>query len=218
MIKKSITLNTKINKMTMEDINYIKKNPKEFSKILTNNNKFIEKIAQIYHKGGPLHEDLIQIGQIALWRALNEYDDKKKATLSTFAYVVIKNDMLLELQWDYRKNGQNIPIEKFQRRYENGGGFSEHHVNGEYYEDLFQKHYASPYLTNFESYVVDKIITDDYRDRLDDLEQKVFECRVVKKMTLKETAKKCGIKYTTFKNIFYNNFRPKIKKFANTNL
>lgn len=49
-------------------------------------------------------DDIMQIGMIALWKAIEKYDENKKASLETFAVGCIRNGILRELQKQNTKN------------------------------------------------------------------------------------------------------------------
>lgn len=80
----------------------------------------LEMVKAIYNKYFSsyrwLRDDLIQEGNIALFKACQKFDASKGVKFATFAYKCIKNDMLLFLMQEtkYSKYSSSAAIDKFE--------------------------------------------------------------------------------------------------------
>ncbi len=51
-------------------------------------------------------DDLIQIGSIGLLKAIDSFDPDRKCRFSTYAYVLIRNELINEIMKEIRRHGQ----------------------------------------------------------------------------------------------------------------
>lgn len=89
-----------IENLTEETIQTLQNCEKTFTAFLKHNKGFIEKIARKYvHYTDDRYDDMFQIGCIALVKSLKKFDPSRNnaSTFSTFAWVVIDNDLKREM-------------------------------------------------------------------------------------------------------------------------
>lgn len=192
--------------------NLIIKNNDKFSKLLQTNKNFINKI--VYNKlkryvgdKREIFEDLFQIGSIALWRALQNYDPSKKkniANFSTYSYIVIKNDIVKYLEKDtkYSINQISLDNSSFKIYDENN--------NKEFNEAKLLMKYNNIYKSA-EEVVLEKLNLENLVSSLSNMDKIILEGKN-KKLTRKQIAKNVNMNFHTFKSYYYCVFLPKIEK------
>lgn len=107
----------KISEMTNERILEIKADPRKFNIFMNRNKGFLSQITLKFARKSDSHyDDMYQIACIGLFKALDTFDEKSKkaASLSTWAWKVIKNDLLQECQRINKKNAHEHSMEKWK--------------------------------------------------------------------------------------------------------
>lgn len=115
-------------------------------------------------------EDLQQIGSMALWKAIETYDEELCCSFFTHCYNVIRCDLINWLEKLQCKKRQDVYIE-----------------------------YDSTYSDNFENDVIGDMLTDEIRKHISSVEAEIFLDKHIGKLTNKEIANKYNISLSTVK-------------------
>lgn len=196
----------KIKNLTPDTIKRIQTNPKLFNIFLEENPGFIEKIILKFTRHDSADfDDYYQIGCVALWRALDKFNAERMgaSTFSTYAHHVIFNDALQEVKRFNSRSKAEVPIETLRAMYDG-------ELSNEYNEKLFEETSQIYMCRNFESIIVNKMLVHDKVKQFNELERKVFQYKIIDKLSLRETAEKIGINQHTLKQLFYKKI---VKKF-----
>lgn len=205
--------NLRINTVDSTTIKKLVKNHDLFKEFYKTNKFFIEKIVTNYiSRTHELFGDMCQVGAIAFLRACEKFDNKRKdaSSFSTFAWQVIKNDVLLEIKREQKRNSKNISLEDHMFEETKVRDLGEGNHRKEYSERKFLKSKESGWFHNFEDLMIKKIDIDKKINTLSATERLIYNYRTTQHMTLKQISKKMKINWHTFKVIYYN-LRNKIK-------
>lgn len=82
-------------------------------KIILENQGLVVRTATILANLHPMYsvEDLVQVGNLSLWKKLDKYDKSRNIKMSTFITMCIRNDMIKYLNKE-RKNYEIRPTKK----------------------------------------------------------------------------------------------------------
>lgn len=71
-------------------------------------------VYNVIHQHFPnfLNDDFIQVGRIALWKAITTFDENKGYAFSSYATKIIKNSIKTELGTKYRQNRKLISLDE----------------------------------------------------------------------------------------------------------
>jgi len=164
------TNNYKIKNMTQDKIIEIKADPRKFDLFIKQNKGFISEIALKFAKKHDDHfEDLYQIGCIALFKALDSFDPSR-ATLSTFAWGVIRNDLIQEIKRINKKRKFESSIELWAQ-VDNG---NKSYPTYEYHETHWKSMLP---IRQMEDSVLNKVMKDQCLEKFSDTERKIIELK-----------------------------------------
>ena len=197
----------KINKVDSQLIENMKKDHSLFNNMVENNAGFIHRIVRSFNiDDRDFREDLVQEGNIALWKAIGKYDTERtdKSSFSTFAYRVIYNDVLQAIKKRNKVNKKETSMEAFTRSYSNDGDEFK-----EYKENNWKKPYEYDHM---EDIVVEKVYREQLESCLSPVEKKIYKWRVEEGLSHKKAAEMCELNFHTYKLIFYTTFRTKMKE------
>jgi len=190
--------------ITEAHINLLKTDNRLFARFIKINDGFIHNIVKKFGLQDDDYDDFYSIGLESMYKAINKYNPEKKVTLSTFAFKCIINDMLQEVNRNNKKAKKEVSMEVFLKKSENSDTSE--------YTEIFFKNTA----VDFERDIVTKIMVNDFVNSLEVLHQKIFACRVEKKMKHNDIADKLGLNKHTYKYIWHYHVSPKVKKFSET--
>ena len=194
----------RFNSITEKDIQEIKKNPRNFSRLLNDNKDFINKIIHKVNKNKnedyEYFLDSFQEGSIGLWNAVETYSGKK-SSFSTYAYTCIKNAILQNVQSIDKKKNQEVSIEKFLKNLESD--------DSEYYENKFIDKKKDQYKE-----IDEKIDREILLSKMNNIDKIIYTSRI-SGLSLKETSKKTNMNWSTFKVYYYKVFLKKMKELMN---
>lgn len=200
----------KLNKITPIDAQRIKKSDREFSALLRQNSNFLRKLVWGYIKKNSLNnsdseifEDAYQEACLSLWsKALDKYNGSTK--FSTFAYKVIKNDILAFLQKRSSftsKRGDFISIEKLKTNKESQSG-------SEYFENSWKVDLKK---RCFEDSLIEKMDEENLKNNFSSIDLKIYELKS-RGWSGKNIAQALGMNFHTYKSHLYGSYIPKMKK------
>jgi len=205
-------------KKDVDAIQEIANSDRLLSQFLTQNEKFIHNIIhQIVSKlnmpkGLGLkktdenlldYETLQQVGRLSLYHAMKRYTGDKNATLSTFAYRVIANDIIRHIKKQLRIKFYEESLESFARGgLENGGG-------GDYNERHFMPLYPSSY--QFEDEILNRIVFEQHFEKFSDEQKLVYRLMALGK-TSQEIRQEIGLKRRQLRKIVERELPQKIEK------
>lgn len=198
-----------LKKITPAVIDKMKNNTRIFDQMTKTNEAFLYKIAQKFSpQGHHTLDDYVQIARIALWKAVQKYDITRKdaSGFSTFAWKVIYNDILQEVNKINKRGSAEISIESFTRKFDNDS-------TAEYAETFF-KGRSIDQCKNFEDSLLQNLTIQNFIQDMDELHKKIFDLRFIQKMKHKEIAEALNINFATYKVIFYKRVKPQINKLA----
>lgn len=183
----------KIQKITKEQISSAIKHNKDFTTLLQSNKGFIEKIILKYlPRNDQRFDELYWTGSFSLYKALKKFNPERTnaSTFSTFAYNVIKNDVLQEIMKTNKIKAKESSMELFRL----------HNDNDEetgYNESFFKvQHY------NFEERIVNNIARENIMNKFSDLERKIIYYKM-QKYTMQQIAKLLNKNFHTIKEIYF---------------
>lgn len=208
----------KLSKVTVEDANVIYNNNREFSKFIRENQNFINKIVHKYINKNKLNlndselfEDAKQEAVTSLWaKALPKYNGTNK--FSTFAYIVIKNDLMQFLQRKTKfekETGEMVSIESLKRNYTGEGN-----AGLEYQESQWK---IDPRKINFEELLVDKIQKENDVLKVSRTDYIIMELKK-RNFSREKIAQALGLNIHSYKTYYYNVFLNRCKSFVDKKL
>ena len=208
----------KLSKVTVEDAISIYNNNREFSKFVRENSNFINKIVHKYINKNRLNlndselfDDARQEALTSLWsKALPKYNGSNK--FSTFAYIVIKNDLMQFLQRKTKfekETGEMVSIENLKRSYTGEGN-----AGLEYQESQWK---IDPRKTNFEELLVDKIQVESDVLKVSRTDYIIMELKK-RNFSREKIAQALGLNIHSYKTYYYNVFLNRCKNFINKKL
>lgn len=150
-----------IENLTEETIQTLQNCEKTFSVFLKQNRGFIEKIARKYvHYNDDRYDDMFQIGCISLIKSLKKFDPARNnaSTFSTFAWIVIDNDLKREMfEFNMTETPKESIEERHHRRVFNNNAPDDPMY--EYREDRW--HYTYGKKISMETEIVNKITKEE---------------------------------------------------------
>ena len=198
----------KLSRVTVEDAIRLQKNEREFTKFINENSSFINKIVHkyVYKKNklnlndSELFEDAKQEALLSLWtKALPKYNGTNK--FSTFAYVVIKNDLIQFLQRKTKfekEKGEVLSIESLKRNFNNLEG-----GNSEYLESNWQ---IDPRKITFEESLIKKIQSETDVQKICRTDYIIIELKK-RNFSREKIAQALGLNIHSYKTYYYNVFK-----------
>lgn len=199
-----------LNKITTLDAQQILSSERTFSSFIRKNSNFLRKIVWSYLRKNNLNandsevfEDAYQEACLSLWsKALPKYNGSTK--FSTFAYRVIKNDVLAFLQKRSSfesHRGQNVSIENMRHKNQKDD------TAGEYRESLFK---INKNKKSFEDQVIDSIDERNKTKNFSSIDLKIYELRK-REWKRDDIAHALGMNVHTYKAHLYGSYFPKMK-------
>jgi RNA polymerase sigma factor (sigma-70 family) len=176
-----------------------------FKKLLESNKGYLEQIILKYvRRNDDMFDDLYQIACLSLHKALQKYDStrRNKSKFITFAWAVIKNDVLLEVL--HRNNinkHEGRSLESFRYREENSGLVDENWA-----VDFRELRWLNIPSYNMEDRIINNIARQQYLDKFSELEREIITLRL-QNMKIKDIARKVGKNVHLVKNIYYKAVR-----------
>lgn len=181
-------------KKDVDKIQAIAKNDRMFAQFLRLNENFVHNVvskvtaqtlAQLKKTDTNLDYDTLQqVGRLSLHHAMMRYTSDKSATLSTFAFKVISNDVKRHVNKQLKLRFNEESLESFSRG-ENGDSSSE------YDERHFQP--LVPRYGQFEDMILDRIIFEEHFSKFSEEQQQVYRLMALGK-TSQEIRKEVGLK------------------------
>jgi len=217
MIDKLNTKELMIRRLTPSMIKKLGKNDRLFQKFSEINKGFIDSavlrtIAR--NKQHPHYNDLFQAAWLGLYKSLTSKKfDHNRASFSTFATVVMQNEVRLELKrlnkqkhvLKDRKHGGykhlELPLASFTRSFED--------TSGEINESSFKDTAQMRRIRNFEEDIINEILLSERMTVFDDFEREIYQLHYVEGLTLREIAKRIDMNYYTLRMKFYKKIKPK---------
>jgi len=213
---------------TKEKAQEILNDERAYNELLKKNKKFFYRLAQTKLKNYPFDkqeilQDLVQEGMISFHKAITKFDpkDDNPTSLSTYAYTIIKNDLIKYLLKEVRKNGYyikdeegnkllkpNISIEEsiFKRRF----GHTNHKAVYEPDEELFFSNNREKYRST-EEYVIPKIYEEQVLSQLSSLDKTILKLKYQGKSG-RQIANEVNMNYHTYKRYLYVVLEKNLKK------
>lgn len=197
----------KLNSLTKKDCEDILKDEKKFTLLVNKNKNFLNKIVARYINKNYLNKndsdlsfDLMQEATLSLWKkALPKYTGETK--FSTFAYTVVKNDVLRYLQNKSKFEsiyGETISIEKFKGREDSDR-------SGDYYESKWI------YKKNDENDIIRKMDLENSYKKLSKIDKVIYAC-IYTGMRNDDIARMIGMNISTFMQYKKNVFKRRMKE------
>lgn len=188
---------------------------RNMSSFLKTNKGYLESIVCSFtnnkkYKGAMLYDydDLYQIACEYLIVAIQNYDDSRGASLSTYAQTVIWNGVCQAI-FKYNKLRDNeISFESLKPT------DSDSSEKGEYFETAMESYSSTTYLSEFEDAIVDKLAFYETIDKLAPLHKKICKLRL-EGYGLDMIAKKLNIKMSQLKTIYFRIFIHEFKDCRN---
>ena len=208
----------RLSKITVDQARFLHKNPREFQKFIKDNENFLRKLVHKYinknrlnQNDSELFEDAKQEALISLWsKALLKFNGSTK--FSTFAFTVIKNDLMQFLQKKVRfekETGETLSIEQLKRNYtgEDSGG-------SEYLENNWK---VDPRKTSFENDLIEKIQQDSSIKKISRTDYIILELKK-RNYSREKIASALGLNIHSFKTYYYKVFVERCSDFINKTL
>lgn len=200
-----------ISKMTRERIDEIKSDPRQFNMFIIQNKGFLNSLVLLFmKKDNPHYEDMFQEACIGLFKALDKFDPNKKktASLSTFAYGVIKNDLIQQIKKLNKTRAFESSIESWRRQ--NSGSPADPMF--EYSESHWQPLRRT---INVEDEVVDRVAREQHLNKFSDTERRIIILRQ-QGYKMKEIADILKKNLHSVRSIyFYASKKPEFQQWAN---
>lgn len=201
----------KLNNITTLDAQQILSSDRMFSSFVRKNSNFLRKIVWGYLRKNNLNandseifEDAYQEACLSLWsKALPKYNGSTK--FSTFAYRVIKNDVLAFLQKRSSfesHRGQNVSMENMKHKNQKDGD-----ISGEYRESLFKINKTKKSL---EDQVIESVDEEKKTKNFSSVDLKIYELRK-REWKRDDIAHALGMNVHTYKAHLYGSYFPKMK-------
>ena len=208
----------KLSKVTIEDAKLLYTNQREFSKFVKENENFLRKLVHKYinknrlnQNDSELFEDAKQEALFSLWsKALVKFNGSTK--FSTFAFTVIKNDLMQFLQKKTKfekETGETLSIENLKRNF-NGEG----NASLEYQENNWK---IDPRKINFENSLVEKIQQETDVKKISRTDYIILELKK-RNFSREKIAAALGLNIHTYKTYYYKIFHEKCTDFINKKL
>lgn len=201
----------KLSSITVDDAGTLLKDERKFSSFVRKNSNYINKIVHRYVGKNRLNgndsevfHDAYQEAVLSLWsKALPKYNGKTR--FSTFAYTVVKNDILRFLQDRTKfesKNGEVFSIfsPSMTRSFE--GTESQ-----EFKENIWK---VDPRKRSFEDSLIDEIMNEQNAKKLDRKDKIILELKK-RNYSRDDIAQALGMNIHSYKAYYYGSFQPKMK-------
>lgn len=177
-----------------------------FSKLIKENDLFIEKIIQYSRTANHFpdyleKEDIKQELYLSLLKGLKAYSGEKNTKFSTFMWIVFKNDLN-----QLKHKGMKVKIHEKKA--------SKINKIPEISDDLqiLDSISSKKGLDNkVETEIINKILLDSAYNDLDTLNQKIFDLKIKGKKS-KEIAQELNLNINTYKFIYRNSFLVQMRK------
>lgn len=189
---KNTTNTMRIQFITKEQLKKALKHNKTFEQLLQHNKGFIEKIVLKYvRRNNNDFESLYWVGASALHKAIKKFDPKREdaSKFSTFAYKVIQNDVLKEVESMNGVNKKETSIEMFKNNH--------NHEHSEYSES----HWHTRHVVNVEEQAINKVAREQYMQNFTDIERKILDLKA-EGYTMPEISQKLNKNFHTLKAVF----------------
>lgn len=198
----------KLNSITQEQAQEICKSDRKFTQFININSNFLRRMvhkqimqSRLNTNDSELFHDLFQEASLSLWKkALPNYNGSTK--FSTFAYTVIRNDLLQFLLNRTKFERCHGPVKSI----ENSLRMSQDSESFEYNE----KYWKKPHRLSFEDEILNRLHEESLTSKLSPLDQKVLELKK-KGFKKKAIAEKIGMNYHSYRSYHFYSFVPKIK-------
>lgn len=208
----------KLSKITVDDARYLHSNHREFAKFVRENENFLRKLIHKYinknrlnQNDSELFEDAKQEALTSLWsKALLKFNGSTK--FSTFAFTVIKNDLMQFLQKKVRfekETGETLSIENLKRNF-NGEG----NAGLEYQENNWK---IDPRKTTFETDLIEKIQLDSNVKKISRTDYIILELKK-RNYSREKIAAALGLNIHSFKTYYYKVFLLRCADYFNSTL
>ena len=203
----------KLNTITTEQAQEILNSDRKFTQFININSNFLRRMvhkqimqSRLNTNDSELFHDLFQEASLSLWKkALPNYNGSTK--FSTFAYTVIRNDLLQFLLNRTKFERSHGPVNSI----ENSLRMSQDSESFEYNE----KYWKKPYKMSFEDEILTRLHEESLTSKLSPLDQKVLELKK-KGFKKKAIAEKIGMNYHSYRSYHFYSFVPKIKSLGIT--
>lgn len=208
----------KLSRVTVEDAKLLHSNPREFSRFVKENENFFRKLVHKYinknrlnQNDSELFEDAKQEALLSLWnKALVKFNGTTK--FSTFAFTVIKNDLMQFLQKKSKfekETGETLSIEQLKRNF-NGDG----NASLEYQENNWK---IDPRKINFENHLIEKIQQETDIKKISRTDYIILELKK-RNFSREKIAAALGLNIHTYKTYYYKIFHERCNDFINKKL
>jgi RNA polymerase sigma factor (sigma-70 family) len=208
----------KLSRITVEEARFLHANDREFAKFVRENENFLRKLIHKYinknklnQNDSELFDDARQEALLSLWgKALLKFNGSTK--FSTFAFTVIKNDLMQFLQRKTKfekETGETLSIENLKRNY-NGEGSA----GLEYQESNWK---IDPRKTNFESELIEKIHQDSDVKKISRIDYIILELKK-RNYSREKIATAVGLNIHSYKTYYYKVFYDRCSDFINKKL
>lgn len=208
----------RLSKVTVEQARFLHGNHREFAKFVRENENFLRKLIHKYinknklnQNDSELFDDAKQEALTSLWsKALPKFNGTTK--FSTFAFTVIKNDLMQFLQKKVKfekETGETLSIENLKRNF-NGDGTS----GLEYQENNWK---VDPRKTTFESELVEKIQQESVIKKISRTDYVILELKK-RNFSREKIAAALGLNIHSFKTYYYKVFIPRCEDYFNKTL
>lgn len=208
----------KLSKITVEEARFLYSNPREFAKFVRENENFLRKLIHKYinknrlnQNDSELFEDAKQEALLSLWKkALLKFNGSTK--FSTFAFTVIKNDLMQFLQRKTKfekETGETLSIENLKRNFSGEGN-----AGLEYQENNWK---IDPRKTSFESDLIEKIQKDTSVKKISRTDYIILELKK-RNYSREKIAAATGLNIHSFKTYYYQVFTERCGDYLNKTL
>ena len=208
----------RLSRVTVEEARYLHSNHREFAKFVRENENFLRKLIHKYinknklnQNDSELFDDARQEALTSLWsKALLKFNGTTK--FSTFAFTVIKNDLMQFLQKKVKfekETGETLSIENLKRNF-NGDGTS----GLEYQENNWK---VDPRKTSFENELVEKIQQESVIKKISKTDYIILELKK-RNFSREKIAAALGLNIHSFKTYYYKVFVPRCEDYFNKTL
>lgn len=150
-------------------------NSEEMSQAVKDNERLVYFILRRYYPAVQHDEDMIQVGMIGLWKALETFDESRNVKFSTYATKIIMSQINIEFR-RRKKHGRTISIETVITEFDKDS-------NGITLEDTLSDNLNG--VEDYSSYLLESFIQHD----LDACEKQIIHM-----LFLGYTQKKIGLK------------------------
>lgn len=208
----------KLSKITVEQARFLHANGREFAKFVRENENFLRKLIHKYinknrlnQNDSELFDDARQEALTSLWhKALPKFNGSTK--FSTFAFTVIKNDLMQFLQRKVKfekETGETLSIESLKRNFSGEGN-----EGSEYQENNWK---IDPRKTSFENDLIEKIHQDSNIKKISRTDYIILELKK-RNYSREKIATVLGLNIHSFKTYYYKIFVDRCSDFINKTL